>query len=67
MSKSIIGRAWKMKIDPKKDYKKPLYAIALAAAIAASSIAVTSCENPLEPKPTLSGFVNITSFEMKAD
>ena len=56
-----------MKIDPKKDYKKPLYAIALAAAIAASSIAVTSCENPLEPKPTVSGFVNITSFEMKAD
>ena len=37
-----------MKIDPSKDYKKPLYAIGLAAAIAASSLALTGCENPVE-------------------
>lgn len=36
-----------MKIDPSKDYKKPLYAIGLAAAIAASSLALTGCENPV--------------------
>ena len=37
-----------MKVEPAKDYKKPLYACALSAAIAASSLALTSCENPMD-------------------
>lgn len=37
-----------MKINPSKDYKKPLYAIGLAAAIAVSSLALTGCENPMD-------------------
>ena len=37
-----------IKVEPSKDYKKPLYACALATAIAASSLALTSCENPME-------------------
>ena len=37
-----------MKIEPANDYKKPIYAIGLAAAIAASSLALTGCENPMD-------------------
>ena len=37
-----------MKVEPAKDYKKPLYAIGCVAAIAASSLALTGCENPMD-------------------
>ena len=43
-----------MKITPAKDYKKPLYAIGISAAIMALS--VTGCTNPAEKKePDLAG------------
>ena len=35
-----------IKVEPSKDYKKPLYACALATAIAASSLALTGCKDP---------------------
>ena len=53
-----------MKVEPPKDYKKPLYACAVAASLAITSMAVTGCDDPislLEPPPTLQGFV--TSFD----
>ena len=37
-----------MKVEPPKDYKKPLYACALAAALAVSSVALTGCEDPMD-------------------
>ena len=37
-----------MKVEPPKDYKKPLYACALAAALAVSSMALTGCEDPMD-------------------
>ena len=37
-----------MKVEHSKDYKKPLYACALAAAIAVSSVALTGCEDPMD-------------------
>ena len=37
-----------MKIDPPKDYKKPLYACALAATLAVTSMALTGCEDPMD-------------------
>ena len=43
-----------MKIDPKKDYKKPLYAVGLAAALAASSVMLTGCESPVDSMSTFS-------------
>lgn len=36
-----------MKIDPKHDYKKPLYAIGAAALIGASAILGAACTDPL--------------------
>lgn len=41
-----------MNISPLKDYKKPLYAVGLAAALAASSVMLTSCESPVDSMST---------------
>ena len=47
-----------MKITPAKDYKKPLYAIGISAAIMALS--VTGCTNPFGKKePDLTGATDI--------
>ena len=37
-----------MKVEPPKDYKKPLYACAVAAALVVSSMALTGCEDPMD-------------------
>ena len=39
-----------MKITPSKDYKKPLYAIGIAAAIAAAGL--TGCSDPAATETT---------------
>ena len=41
-----------MNISPLKDYKKPLYAAGLAAALVASSVMLTGCENPVDSMST---------------
>ncbi len=48
-----------MKVEPARDYKKPLYACALAAAIAATSVAVTGCGDLMPQTTQLEGFVNV--------
>ena len=49
-----------MKITPAKDYKKPLYAIGISAAIMALS--VTGCTNPFGKKePDLAGAAEIST------
>lgn len=46
-----------MKVEPARDYKKPLYACALAAAIAATSVAVTGCGDLVPEVTHYQGFV----------
>lgn len=48
-----------MKIKPAKDYKKPIYAIGLAAAMAASSLALTGCTDPAKEEPDNSSTVQM--------
>ena len=42
-----------MKIKPSKDYKKPLYAVGLAAAIATSSLTLTGCTDPAKEEASI--------------
>ena len=48
-----------MKVEPAKDYKKPLYACALAASLAATSLAVTGCGDSSPFETQFQGFVNV--------
>lgn len=60
-----------MKIAPKKDYRKPLYAIGAVAVIGAAAFAGTGCFGPslageattCEPGPELAGDVVVVSEE----
>ena len=50
-----------MKLEPPKDYKKPLYACALAATLAVTSMAITGCDDTFEfpdIAPSFQGFVS---------
>ncbi|SMC34348.1 hypothetical protein SAMN06296952_0505 [Oscillospiraceae bacterium] len=48
-----------MNIDPKKDYKKPLYAIGMAAVIGSTAILGTGCV--LEGQTTLDGDTQVVT------